>query len=544
MFVLEVCILTFCEGLVRNVRFGSVDSLFWRKSRGKCSFWKCVFSLFAKVSWKTFVLEVWIHSFGESLVENARFGSVYSHFLQRSRGKRSFWKCGFTLLAKVSWKMFVLEVCILTFCEGLVKTVRFGSVDSLFWRKSRGKCSFWKCVFSLLRRSREKRSFWKCGFTLLAKVSWKMLVLEVCILTFCKGLVENVRFGSVDSLFWRKSRGKVWKMFVLEVWILTFGKVSWKSVENVRFGSVDSHFWQSLVEKCGKCSFWKCGFSLFAKVSWKTLVLEVLILRTRKRERVLVVDFGCCRVRAHEFARARIYVPLCCCAFGICDFKFHLFWLAVLLVSWERVRVIFFLAPWAMGVCKGIDVTVTLRWWFDVCFVSPRSFAPYGHTRCSLTSVHLSSTGLPSTPLPRASITSYTFTSQVLMIQIYTLRLYMFVSCKATLPCEALHVWHLPTPDIFSLTFSHFRIISHHHIWHFLLTSCACHIVSHLDIFSHPHTFTPLDIWNTPHIFSHRIIPESLLPWTQILSPAVTSPHLHMFTYFSQIQSLLLHKPP
>ena len=38
--------------------------------------------------------------FGESLVENARFGRLHSQFLRRSRGKRSFWKCGFSLLAK------------------------------------------------------------------------------------------------------------------------------------------------------------------------------------------------------------------------------------------------------------------------------------------------------------------------------------------------------------------------------------------------------------------------------------------------------------
>ena len=46
------------------------------------------FSLLMKFSWKTFVLEVvstfvlevWIRTFGESLVENARFGSVDSQF--------------------------------------------------------------------------------------------------------------------------------------------------------------------------------------------------------------------------------------------------------------------------------------------------------------------------------------------------------------------------------------------------------------------------------------------------------------------------------
>ena len=44
-----------------------------------------------KVSCKTLVLEGWIVTFGESLVENARFGS------------------GLSLLVKVSWKMLVLK---------------------------------------------------------------------------------------------------------------------------------------------------------------------------------------------------------------------------------------------------------------------------------------------------------------------------------------------------------------------------------------------------------------------------------------------------
>ena len=81
---------------------------------------------------KTFVLEVWILTFCESLVENVRFGSLDSHFLRKSRGKRSFWKSGFSLLANVSWKTLVLEGLILTFVESLVENVRFGSLDSHF----------------------------------------------------------------------------------------------------------------------------------------------------------------------------------------------------------------------------------------------------------------------------------------------------------------------------------------------------------------------------------------------------------------------------
>ena len=69
-------------------------------------------SLLVKVSWKTLVLEAWIVTFGESLVENARFGSLDCHFWSKSRVKRSFWKLGFSLLVKVSWKMLVLEACL------------------------------------------------------------------------------------------------------------------------------------------------------------------------------------------------------------------------------------------------------------------------------------------------------------------------------------------------------------------------------------------------------------------------------------------------
>ena len=45
------------------------------------------------------------------------------------------------------------------------------------------KRSFWKSTFSLLRMSRVKRSFWKSTFSLFVNVSWKMLVLEACILS-------------------------------------------------------------------------------------------------------------------------------------------------------------------------------------------------------------------------------------------------------------------------------------------------------------------------------------------------------------------------
>ena len=99
-----------------------------------------------------FVLKAWIVTFGESLVENARFESLDCHFWWKSRGKCSFWKLGLSLLVKVSWEMLV-----------------FGSLDCHFstW-KSRGK----------------------------------MLVLEACIVTFGESLVGNARFESLDCHFW------------------------------------------------------------------------------------------------------------------------------------------------------------------------------------------------------------------------------------------------------------------------------------------------------------------------------------------------------
>ena len=67
----------------RFVRQGVCPEVrFCEKSRGKCSFWKLGLSLLVKVSWKMLVLEAWIVTFGESLVENA-FGSLDCYFWWR-----------------------------------------------------------------------------------------------------------------------------------------------------------------------------------------------------------------------------------------------------------------------------------------------------------------------------------------------------------------------------------------------------------------------------------------------------------------------------
>ena len=70
------------------------------------------------------------------------------------------------------------------------------------------------------RRSRVKRSFWKLGLSLLVDVSCKTLILKIWKLSL---LVE------VSC-----------KTLILEAWIVTFGE---GLVENVRFGSLNCHFW-------------------------------------------------------------------------------------------------------------------------------------------------------------------------------------------------------------------------------------------------------------------------------------------------------------
>ena len=67
---------------------------FCQKSRVKRSFWKLGLSLLVKISWKMLVWEAWIGTFGESLVENARFGGLDCHFWWKSQAKRSLWELG------------------------------------------------------------------------------------------------------------------------------------------------------------------------------------------------------------------------------------------------------------------------------------------------------------------------------------------------------------------------------------------------------------------------------------------------------------------
>ena len=73
------------ESLLENAPCGSVDSILTFGESLVENSWKTLLLIvwiltFLKVSWKTLVLEVWILIFAESLVENARFDSVNSHF--------------------------------------------------------------------------------------------------------------------------------------------------------------------------------------------------------------------------------------------------------------------------------------------------------------------------------------------------------------------------------------------------------------------------------------------------------------------------------
>ena len=132
------------------------------------------------LSWKTLVLEVWILTFCESLVENAHFERLHSQFLRQSR-KRSFWKASFSV-------------------ESLVENARFESLPSQF-----------------LGRSRAKRSFWKASFSVFAKFSWKTLVLEGFIPRFCESLVEDARFGRLDFLLGSLCYRGDWKVLETEL---------------------------------------------------------------------------------------------------------------------------------------------------------------------------------------------------------------------------------------------------------------------------------------------------------------------------------------
>ena len=131
-----------------------------------------------------------------------------------------------------------MQLCFLYAC----KVVRAHGSWIAFWHAARVK-------FGVFLKSRGKllilegfifaKVSWKMAVLegiIFAKVSWKTLVLEGIIIFSV--LAKVARFGSVDSHLFEKSRGKT---FVLEfeAWILTFCK---SLLENARFGGVDFHF--------------------------------------------------------------------------------------------------------------------------------------------------------------------------------------------------------------------------------------------------------------------------------------------------------------
>ena len=134
------------RSLVQNARFESIAFDFLPKLCGKQVLLQFGIPIFARASWKTLVLELWILSFCESLVENDPFAIRDSPFLRELRGKRSFWSSGFSVFAKASWEMFALKAWIFTFCESIVANA----------------------------------------------------ALELWILSFCESLVGNVCFESLD----------------------------------------------------------------------------------------------------------------------------------------------------------------------------------------------------------------------------------------------------------------------------------------------------------------------------------------------------------
>ena len=195
--ILDGLFVSFCECLVRNAHFRSFPCPFLRMSRTKRSFWKVSLSVFANVSYKTFILEGLFVSFCECLVQNAHFGRSLCQFLRMSRTKRSFWKVSLSVFANVSYETLILEGLFVSFCECLVRNAHFGS----------SLCQF-------LRMSRTKRSFWKVSLSVLANVSYERLILDGLFVSFCECLVRNAHLGRSLCPFLRTSRTKrsFWKV--------------------------------------------------------------------------------------------------------------------------------------------------------------------------------------------------------------------------------------------------------------------------------------------------------------------------------------------
>ena len=288
-------------------------------------------SLLVNVWWKMLVLEASILTFGERLVENAGFGSLGSHFWWTSRGKRSFWKLGFSLLVKVSWKMVILEAWVLAFGERLVEKARFGSLDSPLENACFGSRSVKqecqermssksvkqerrqrvsrKSVQQKCQRSASRRAKQEC----LARVSRRSAqqsVQEECLARVsCQERPSRVNKRLASDIYGKGVvRGSVECANLItnsqqqkRQARVTFqerpARVPSESVEQKCQARVSSkagkqvcqeRVWRKSVKKerqarvsrkpRGKCSFWKLWLSLLVNVPWKMLVLEAWIV--------------------------------------------------------------------------------------------------------------------------------------------------------------------------------------------------------------------------------------------------------------------------
>ena len=145
---------------MQNARFGSLDSHFLRMSRVKRLFWKLWFSLF-----------------GECLVWNARFESLNFRFLGMSRVKCSFWKFKISLFGNVSCETLVLENILKE--RGLKP--RF---QTTFWRKGVWNHGFGPHFGGSGLKPRFQMTFWRKG------------VWNLGFTTFWRKGVWNLGFGA------------------------------------------------------------------------------------------------------------------------------------------------------------------------------------------------------------------------------------------------------------------------------------------------------------------------------------------------------------
>ena len=204
----------------------------WRKSRTKCSFWRCKLS---------------------------RWEVIFAFCVAGAR----LWKLLLSKVAEASHEMLVLEASPLKSCGSIARNARFGSFCFEKWRKHRTKCSFWKLLL------------WK-----VAEASHEMLVLEACSLKSWGSLAQTARFGSLffeklrkcrtKCLFWCLCGGVVvFLRFCGDVFVVVFlwwcggVFVEWLSVvdkcwEGVFWWSVVEMLWRSVVETCWSVVVFLC----------------------------------------------------------------------------------------------------------------------------------------------------------------------------------------------------------------------------------------------------------------------------------------------